>query len=687
MLAWVFLSFFFSALSACAAEPARETWIINQIPGDGAGRNLARVAPEVHSVKTLDRYVELESSGLSVYYFGPFQTPVNPVERLRQFCFRLPRRPEPETGEHVGARPDWLGVFVNGVPISNLFEGGSYQGKNLWRVDPLAAGDDGTWTVVGRPRTELTHGFAPGLIERLVADSSGHSPIIGYAFDGYPIYGPWGFADSDGGLRRMRSSYRLRSIRRRTQWPDGLTLTPGQYGPDVSAEYPLGTFVEDYEYAPGSGDLDEFNGRFTKTPEYPNGVYAYFLSTDGQGRLTFPYLLTGRYYGKLSADELNDAARDAADRENASASRQADRVNAATIAPLDPAPAGTPRLRFTTNSIQIVAGSPTRLNFQALDARGAPIRHLEYAHERPMHLIVVSEDLSEFDHIHPALSPGDRYEVTHTFLHGGRYYLYADFTAPGFAPRVERFEITATGGRVLPKPLRPDAALTKRNGGLLVALSGRHMLRSGEDVELKITLRDERTGENVTDLEPYLGAWAHFILLDQSRRNFIHAHPLAGEIGAISTAHVHGAESSPTGPPPAEIRLMTVFPGPGLYKIWAQFQRGGRVITQPFTLRVAPAKPRGRDRDLVPPSAVRIGIGARGFEPAVLKIDSNKPVRLAVTRASAPNCGARIVFPSLGIERDLPLGRTVMIDLPPLAPGELRFTCGMGMYRGSVVVQ
>ena len=55
---------------------------------------------------------------------------------------------------------------------------------------------------------------------------------------------------------------------------------PGQYGPDVSASDPAGTFMEDYEYRAGSGDLDEFNGRFAITPEYPAGTYAYFLSTD-----------------------------------------------------------------------------------------------------------------------------------------------------------------------------------------------------------------------------------------------------------------------------------------------------------------------------------------------------------------------------------------------------------------------
>jgi hypothetical protein len=66
-----------------------------------------------------------------------------------------------------------------------------------------------------------------------------------------------------------------------------------------SGQFPLGTFVEDYEYRPDSGDLDSSNGRFSVTPEYPGGTYAYFLSTDDAGAIAFPYFLTERFRGKL----------------------------------------------------------------------------------------------------------------------------------------------------------------------------------------------------------------------------------------------------------------------------------------------------------------------------------------------------------------------------------------------------
>lgn len=658
-----------------AQEPAGAAWIVNAQAGGNA--QLARVLPEVHAVTLTNAYVEVRSAGISLYYLGPFQTPTAPAERIHQFRFRFPRHPAmaaPETNARISVRPDVLGVFVNGLPIYNRLEAASYQGQNIWHFDSIAGGDDGTWTAAGHPRNQQ-HGFAPGLLEKLIADASGHSPIIGFAFDGYPIYGPWGYANANGGLRRMRSGYRLRGIKQRTHWPDGTALTPGQHGPPVNDQFPLGAFIEDYEYAAGAGDLDEFNGRFVKTPEYPKGTYAYFLTTDAIGRLAFPYLLARQYYGRVSEEELNEAVRDG---EEKIATIAAVREIAATSSP------GQARLTLKTEA-NLAAGSPVRLSFRAQDICRAPIRFLEYVHERPLHLIVVSEDLAEFDHIHPELVAGDRYEVTHKFRHGGRYRLYADFTAPGVAQRIETFELTI-GGRPRPAAkLVADAAWTRQADGLCISLAADHPLRAGEDVEFAFAIRDAATGRPVAGLEPYLGAWAHFVIIDERKQNFVHAHPLEAAIGESALAHAHDAQRD--GPPPDEIRVLTSFPQPGVYKLWAQFQRDGQVLVQPFVLQVGAAQASHQAPVAVPPNAVKIAIGSAGFQPAQLKAEAAGPVTLAVTRDAQPNCGNKIVFPALGIARDLPLGATVIIELPALPAGELRFTCGMGMYKGLIVVQ
>jgi hypothetical protein len=111
-----------------------------------------------------------------------------------------------------------------------------------------------------------------------------HSPIIGFAYDGNPIYGPYGyqnFGDSSSSIVRMTSSYKLKTTR--------------SAGPSITA-YPLGSFVEDYEYLHRSGILDENNGRFCVTPDYPEGTYAYFTTILENNTPVYPYFLGKNYY-------------------------------------------------------------------------------------------------------------------------------------------------------------------------------------------------------------------------------------------------------------------------------------------------------------------------------------------------------------------------------------------------------
>ena len=124
--------------------------------------------------------------------------------------------------------------------------------------------------------------------------NSYHSPIIGWAYDGNPIYGPYGFTDPQGGnISQMVSGYELR--------------TNPQNRPPTSL-FPLGYFIEDYIFT-DRGNLDEHNGRFCVTPDYPNGRYCYFstlntFTVDSAGpfknfkRPVFPYLIGNSFYSK-----------------------------------------------------------------------------------------------------------------------------------------------------------------------------------------------------------------------------------------------------------------------------------------------------------------------------------------------------------------------------------------------------
>ena len=130
-----------------------------------------------------------------------------------------------------------------------------------------------------------------------------HSPILGWAYDGNPIYGPYGYSnpvDATSGIVRQTSSYVLKT-------------TPDANRPSTTT-YPLGAFVNDYQFTQGNGSLDFNNGRFCKTPEYPEGRYCYFLTVDGNGAGVYPYILGRSFYSvpaknnfNLEFDQKNDS--------------------------------------------------------------------------------------------------------------------------------------------------------------------------------------------------------------------------------------------------------------------------------------------------------------------------------------------------------------------------------------------
>ena len=145
------------------------------------------------------------------------------------------------------------------------------------------------------------HYYVPRNLRNFVGDlGQDHSPIIGWAYDGNPIYGP--FAVVDGKKKYIESSYRKLASQRVD-------------GPNIS-QYPAGFFVEDFTFVEGTGDLDEHNGRFAATPEFPNGVYAYYTTVEetevnnpnspfNEARTPlFPYIIGDTYHSKLQQFNL-----------------------------------------------------------------------------------------------------------------------------------------------------------------------------------------------------------------------------------------------------------------------------------------------------------------------------------------------------------------------------------------------
>jgi YHYH protein/Putative Ig domain len=138
----------------------------------------------------------------------------------------------------------------------------------------------------GRPYSSTVHGLPDANVISYLGGSlyfpDGHSKILGFSLDGFPIYGPSGYVnplDNTSGVKNLASGYGLKSSSYRT----------GTTAYDL-ATYPMGMFIEDYQFV-GSGDLDVHNGRYCVTPDYPSGTYAYFCTVDNNGNPVYPYVI------------------------------------------------------------------------------------------------------------------------------------------------------------------------------------------------------------------------------------------------------------------------------------------------------------------------------------------------------------------------------------------------------------
>jgi hypothetical protein len=229
------------------------------------------------------------SNGMPGHSAGDFPNNHDPVPMLpQQLRFELPVRPAV-----AGAPTDlkmWIfGVAVNGVVFDPSGPFWNRDGASGWQFEVLAPAvavalgiDVNHAHTQGRGGLYHYHGLPTGLLWRLRQQASERPMyLLGYAADGFPIYGPEGPSDPTAlgsPTRRFRSSYRLKPGKR-----DG--------GPGGRHD---GTFVEDFVYEGGSGDLDECNGRTGVTPEFPGGTYYYVLTDE------FPFI-PRRYRGMPDA--------------------------------------------------------------------------------------------------------------------------------------------------------------------------------------------------------------------------------------------------------------------------------------------------------------------------------------------------------------------------------------------------
>ena len=256
--------------------PARKHTAIQSRPIDLVPANFKPPFENLVSIKVENGRRIIKSNGVPTHLVGRFPNCGNPHAITRQ-KHSLSITLNPKIREEVTKlNSGWIfGIAVNGVPFEPLAAEWFMGVRNsIWRYEALGGavelGVDENYAHVQPGGKYHYHGLPTGLLKEVGLSGHQQSTLVGWAADGFPIYGPYVFTngvDASSGLTEMRSSYTLRKGER----PSNSNDPGGVFD---------GAFVNDFQFTDGLGELDQCNGAYLNTPDFPDGTYAYFLSTD-----------------------------------------------------------------------------------------------------------------------------------------------------------------------------------------------------------------------------------------------------------------------------------------------------------------------------------------------------------------------------------------------------------------------
>lgn len=260
-------------------------------------------------------------------------------------------------------------------------------------------------------------------------------------------------------------------------------------------------------------------------------------------------------------------------------------------------------LDFRTTPAVPKAGQKVSMTFRithpsSSDASGDVIKKFETVHERQYHLFVISQDMEHFEHIHPVEAADGTWSIETTLPKAGYYQVLSDFMPAGGAPQflarplvTENYQGDIAGDSA---HLVPDTVLTKTVDDLTATVDyDPPQFKVGQYGHINFHLKDSASGRAIADLQTYLGAFGHTLIMSEDMADYVHSHPL----DILAQPDEEGGPPQFLIPPGADLEAIRggpdvtfegLMPRPGMYRAWTQFRRNNKIHTFAFTFRVTP---------------------------------------------------------------------------------------------------
>ena len=259
------------------------------------------------------------------------------------------------------------------------------------------------------------------------------------------------------------------------------------------------------------------------------------------------------------------------------------------------------RLDFRTVPAVVKPGQKMKLLFRILHpGTGEPIEKFEVVHERQYHLFVISQNMEYFQHIHPEQQPDGTWSIDVTLPKAGYYKLLSDFMPSGGSSQFIARPLVTAGyrGDLANDSARlvADRVLTKAVDDVTATLAYDPQTFSvGQYGHLNFHLTDTASGRPITDLQTYLGAFGHTLIMSEDMADYVHSHPL----DILARENDDGGPPQFMIPPGADLEKLRggpdvtfegLMPKPGRYRAWTQFRRNDKIYTFAFTFNVVASK-------------------------------------------------------------------------------------------------